>query len=118
MAASTGEVLNGHLEAFGKQDLQALLSDYTDASVLLLPDGSVLHGPAEIKPLAEKFFAEFAKPGMSFEMVTMTTEGEMAYIVWKAETADNVYEMASDTMVIRDGKIAAQTMALKVAPKH
>lgn len=116
--ASTEEVVNGHLEAFGKQDMEAMLADYTDDSIFLLPDGRVLHGPAEIKPLVEQFFAEFAKPGMSFEMQTMTFEGEVGYIVWKAETADNVYETASDTFIVRDGKIATQTMAVKVTQKH
>ena len=33
------------------------------------------------------------------------------------ETADNVYELATDTFVIRDGKIVTQTLAGKIVPK-
>ena len=34
-------------------------------------------------------------------------DGDHAYIVWTAETADNAYEFATDTFVVRDGKIVA-----------
>ena len=35
-------------------------------------------------------------------------ENEHAYILWTAETADNVYELGTDTFLVRDGKIVAQ----------
>jgi hypothetical protein len=38
-------------------------------------------------------------------------------VIWTAETADNVYEMATDTLVIRGGKIVAQSFAGKIVPK-
>ena len=44
-------------------------------------------------------------------------DGDYAYILWTAETADNVYELATDTFVVRDGKIVAQSFAGKTAPK-
>jgi hypothetical protein len=33
-------------------------------------------------------------------------------------TADNVYEMATDTHVVRDGKIVAQSFAGQIKPKR
>jgi hypothetical protein len=45
-------------------------------------------------------------------------EGEYAYILWSAETADNSYEAATDTFVVRNGKIIAQSFAAKITPKH
>ena len=50
-------------------------------------------------------------------MKKQIVEGETAYIVWSAETADNVYELATDTFVVRDGKIITQTFAGKLVPK-
>ena len=44
-------------------------------------------------------------------------EGDYAYILWSAETVDNVYEMGTDTFVVRDGKIVAQSFTGKVTPK-
>ena len=47
----------------------------------------------------------------------IVVEGDYAYILWTAETADNVYEMGSDTFVVRDGKIVAQSFAAKTTAK-
>jgi hypothetical protein len=44
--------------------------------------------------------------------------GDTAYIVWKAETADNRFELGTDTFIVRDGKIVTQTFAGKISPKQ
>jgi hypothetical protein len=44
-------------------------------------------------------------------------EGDYAYILWNAETADNTYEAATDTFIVRNGKIVAQSFAAKISPK-
>ena len=38
-------------------------------------------------------------------------------LLWSAETADNVYEMGTDTFVVRDDKIVVQSFTGKVTPK-
>ena len=116
MTATTQQVLEHHLKSFGEGDLEGILEDFADESVIFTPDG-ILRGPSERRGLFEAFFAEFAKPGASFEMKKQIVEGETAFIVWSAETADNVYELATDTFVVRDGKIVTQTFAGKVVPK-
>jgi hypothetical protein len=62
--------------------------------------------------------AEFAKPGAKFEMKHEAVDGEYAYILWAAETADNIYEFATDTFVVRDGKIVAQSFAARIKPRY
>jgi ketosteroid isomerase-like protein len=114
--ASTGEVLNHHLKCFGGGDLAGILSDYAPGAVLFTPDGP-LKGPDAMKPLFQAMFAEFAKPGATFSMKQQAVDGDVAYIVWTAETADNVYELGTDTFVVRDGKIVAQSLAAKLTPK-
>jgi hypothetical protein len=44
-------------------------------------------------------------------------DGDYAYILWITETADNVYEVGTDTFVVRNGKIVAQSFAGKITPK-
>jgi len=117
MAATTKDVLMHHLDCFGKADLAGIMADYTAASCIFTPEG-ILRGPAAIKPLFVKLFEEFSKPGMSFDMLRQDVEGDVAYIVWKAETADNRYELGTDTFVVRDAKIVAQTFAGKITPKR
>jgi hypothetical protein len=40
------------------------------------------------------------------------------YALWSADTADHVYEMATDTHVVRDGKIVAQSFAAHIKRKR
>ena len=61
--------------------------------------------------------AEFARPGASFSTTQRSVDGDYACILWSAETADNVYEVGTDTFVVQNGKIIAQSLAGKITPK-
>ena len=76
-----------------------------------------LRGPDAIKPLFETLISEFTKPGSTFEMRQTWIDGDHACIVWDAETADNSYEFATDTFVVKEGKIMAQSFAAKIRRK-
>jgi ketosteroid isomerase-like protein len=110
------DVLDHHLNCFAEGDLNGILSDYATDAVLFTPDGP-LRGADAIRPLFQAMVAEFGKPGATFRMKQQFVEGDYAYILWTAETADNVYEVGTDTFVVRDGKIVAQSFTGKVTPK-
>jgi len=112
----TKDVLDHHLNCFGQGDLDGILADYAPDAVVFTADGP-LKGVDAIRPLFGAMFAEFGKPGMTFSMTQRSVDGDYAYILWEAETADNVYELGTDTFVIRDGKIVAQSLAAKMTPK-
>jgi len=114
--AFTKDVLDHHLTAFDHGDLNEILSDYAPDAVLFTKDGA-FKGVEAIRPLFEALIAEFGKPGATFRMKQQLVEGDYAYIFWTAETADNVYELATDTFVVREGKIVAQSFTAKIAPK-
>ena len=114
--ASTKGVIDHHLKCFGDGDLEGILSDYAADSVLFTSHGP-LRGTDAIKPLFQALVAEFGKPGATFSMKQQFVEGDYAYILWTAETADNVYEVGTDTFVVRDDKIVAQSFTGKVTPK-
>jgi len=113
---STKDVLDHHIKCFGEGDLTGILSDYAPGAVLFTPDGP-LRGTDAMRPLFQAMFVEFGKPGAAFSMQQQSVEGDYAYILWTAETADNVYEVGTDTFVVRDGKIVAQSFAGKITPK-
>ena len=115
--ASTTDVLDHHIKCFGEGDLEGILSDYAPGAVLFTPDGP-LSGIDAIRPFFQKMLAEFGKPGTSFSMKVRSVVGDFSYVVWTAETADNLYEMGTDTQVVRDGKIVAQSFAGKITAKH
>jgi len=114
---TTSDVLDNHLKCFGENDLDGVLADYASDVVLFMPD-KPLKGLAAIKPFFQAILSEFAKPGASFTMRQRYIDGDYAYILWDAETADNSYELATDTFVVRNGKIVAQSFAAKITPKR
>ncbi len=114
---TTKEVLDSHLAHFGAGDLEGTLSDYAPDAVLFTPDGP-RKGRDAIRPFYQAMLAEFGKPGAAFSMKLQCVEGDYAYTVWTAETADNVYEVASATFVVRDGRIVAHSFAGKLTPRR
>jgi ketosteroid isomerase-like protein len=115
--AMTRDVLDHHLKCFGAGDLKGILSDYAPDAVLFTADG-LLRGAGALRPFFQALIAEFGKPGAAFRMQQYFVEGDYAYIVWNAETADNVYELGTDTFIVRDGKIVAQSFTGKISPKR
>jgi len=113
---STSDVLDHHLNSFANYDLAGILADYSSDAVLFTPAGP-LRGLAQIKPLFQDLVSEFARPGSSFMMHHRSIEGDHGYILWTAETGENSYELATDTFVVRNGKIVAQSFAAKVKRK-
>ncbi len=114
--ASTKDVVDNHLKCFGEGDLTGILSDYAPGAVMFTPEGP-LRGADAMRPLFQAMMAEFGKPGVVFSLKRQSVAGDYAYILWTAETADNVYEVATDTFIVRDGKIVAQSFAGKITPK-
>lgn len=114
---STKDVLGHHVKCFGEGDLQGILSDYAPGAVLFTPLGP-LRGVDAMKPFFEAMIADFGKPGTAFSMNHESIEGDYAYVLWNAETADNVYDSCTDTLVVRNGKIHAQSFAGKITPKR
>ena len=113
---TTRDVIDHHLEAFGKLDLEGVLSDYAPGAVFLTEHGP-LEGVEAIRPLFQALIAEFEKPGAALRMRQQLVAGDYAYILWTAETADHVYELGTDTFVVHDGKIVAQSFTGKAVPK-
>lgn len=102
---STEAVLRKHLSA-ATVGVDALIEDYTDQSVLITHDATY-RGIAEIR----RFFAGLLEslPVGFFETMRMRREeitGELAYILWDREP---FISQATDTFVVRNGKILFQT---------
>jgi len=115
--STTESVLDHHLEAFGDQNLEETMVDYSEDAVLIT-QGATSRGHEEIRGVFEDFYAEFSQEGVEFSLEERTVEGECAYIVWNARTPDNDYEFATDTFVIRDGEIVAQTLGTVVTARE
>jgi ketosteroid isomerase-like protein len=111
----TEETLLKHLQAFGNGDVDAIMTDYDEAAVLIMPDGP-LRGRAEIRSGFESLLADLP-PGSTLEVSKQIVEGEIAYIVWSGESERLKIPFATDTFVVRDGKIVAQTFTPQMEKK-
>ena len=93
------------------------MADYADDAVLITPEGT-LKGLAQIRPLFAKIFANMFPPNStSLNLTKQVVEGEIAYILWSGSSAYYNALFATDTFVMRDGKIVAQTFAAQLETK-
>ena len=106
-----------HLSAFQDNDLEAVISDYTDESVLITPD-SVYKGPEDIKGFFATLIAQFPKHQSSFELDKLVVEEELVYIIWHGKTPVLNIPFATDTFIVKNGKIHQQTFAGQLEPAH
>ena len=100
---TTNDVLDQHLKSFGNHDLDGVLADYSSDAVLFIP-GSPLKDLTRSSRFFQDLISEFEKPGASFSMRQQWIDGDYAYILWSAETADNSYEAATDTSLSGTGR--------------
>ena len=113
----TRAVLDHHMAAFNAGDADDAVGDFTDESVLITPEGT-LKGREAIHAAFGDYFSGLFKPGTyEFTLDTVQVEGDVAYILWHANCASADIPLGTDTFVMRDGKIAAQTFAAKIDPK-
>jgi ketosteroid isomerase-like protein len=102
---STEAVLRNHLRA-AKVGVDAVMQDYTDESVLITHDATY-RGLAEIRRFFTALFNEL--PAGFFDAMKMNRHeiiGEVAYILWERKP---IIARATDTFVVRNGKILFQT---------
>jgi ketosteroid isomerase-like protein len=117
MSMATKDVLDHHLAAFGAGDVDEILKDYTDDSLLIIATRTI----AGLGPLREAFtgfFGGLFAPGTyEFTLDAERIEGEVAFITWHATCASSDIPLGVDTFLVRDGKIVVQTYAAKMDPR-
>ncbi len=106
----TKQVLDHHWKAFTQNNMEAVMADYTEESVLITPDAT-FEGLEEIRKNFENAFITFPKDKTSFQLSKSVIDRDVAYILWQAKTPTLNLTYATDTFVIRDGKIVRQTYA-------
>jgi ketosteroid isomerase-like protein len=105
-ADETRTVVERHMAALQSGDIDRVMEDYTDESVFIINLGGVFTGRDAIRPFFE---ASAGMPG--FVETASFTEGDTYLVTW---TADGI-GFGSDTIVVRDGTIAVQTVVVVLA---
>ena len=102
----TRTVVERHMAALRDGAIDNVMEDYTDESVFIINLGGVFKGLEAIRPFFE---ASTGMPG--FAQTAAFVEGNAYYVTW---TADGI-DFGSDTIVVKDDKIALQTVVVVLA---
>ena len=108
--STTQDVFDHHVQGFLARDIDMVLEDYTDNSMIIV-NGVKYEGLAGARDFFSELFAELPAD-CAFEVTSAVPLGEFVYITWNAESDAVAYEFATDTFHIVDGKISLQTLGV------
>jgi ubiquinone/menaquinone biosynthesis C-methylase UbiE len=111
LAEAVNFSLSGHQEP-----LAQVLNYLSDKSMLLLLDNFEQLVDQGGPPTLIEILADFP-PGSSVDLRQQLIEGEVAYLVWSGESQRVRIPFATDTLLIREGKIVMQTFAAQTEAK-
>ncbi|SHM87462.1 SnoaL-like domain-containing protein [Cyclobacterium lianum] len=108
--SSTQEVLDHHWKTFVENDLEGVMEDYTEESILITPNGTY-RGLQEIRENFVNAFKAFPAGEATLTLTESLAVQDVGYILWEADTPAFNLTYATDTFIIRNGKIIRQTYA-------
>ena len=108
------EVFQHHGEVLMAEDLDGIVSDYTDDALFITPDG-VRRGKDGVREGFVQLLGDV--PGASWDLPTQIFEDDILLLEWKAESEKVKVEDGIDTFVFRDGLIRVQTVRYTLIPK-
>jgi ketosteroid isomerase-like protein len=114
MTRTPQEVFAHHGKALAAGDLDEIVVDYTDDSVLITPAG-VARGKDGIRNAFVALLDDL--PNAAWELKTPIFAGDVLFLEWTADSAVNLVNDGVDTFVFRDGMIWAQTVRYTPQPK-
>ncbi|AFC46621.1 hypothetical protein OCO_02570 [Mycobacterium intracellulare MOTT-02] len=103
-----------HGAALAAGDLDEILTDYAEDSVLITPAG-VARGRQAIRRVFAQLLADI--PDANWDLKTQLFDGDVLFLEWAADSAASRVDDGVDTFVFRDGVIAAQTVRYSPHPK-
>ena len=114
---TTTQVLQQHIDAVKERNLNDIARDYAEDAVFIAVSSnsegklekSFVNGKEPIKALFQSVFTNVLTSGSSMEFTNKIVEGEVAYITWSARSTLFIIPAATDTFLIKDGKIVLQT---------
>jgi ketosteroid isomerase-like protein len=99
-------VLERNGAAFASADIDAILANYTEDSVVIRPD-RVYRGLDAIRTMFQEVLGNFT--GLIPQAATTTVTGRFALMTWSATSASGRIVQGVDTYVVESGRIVAQT---------
>ena len=106
---STEAVYDHHVQAFFSRDVDALLDDYTDQSVIITQQGAVT-GLEQMRGFfVQSLEMMTPEATANTKMLTKEIHGEVVFHTWSGGAE---YPFGAETFLIRGGKIVAHTLGM------
>jgi hypothetical protein len=110
---STRDVFESHLHLRQQRKLEEDLAlNYSPGIVQLTGSSGVRRGHDGVRAGAQELCEQL--PDADFSYVLCEVDGEVAFLVWDAQSANGCVRRGADTFLIRDGKIVVQTIQYRV----
>ena len=104
----TKKVWDHHIQSFGVKDLDAIMS-YYDKKAFVIINNKVFEGQEQIRSVFSQLFELFSQGVNKIDPAIV--KGQIIYITWNF-TPNNLKScFGTDSFVVLDGKIQAQTIA-------
>ena len=113
---TTQKVLDHHFKAFVENDLEEVMADYTEESILITPDRTY-RGLEEIRENFVNAYAALPRDSTTVNLLKDLAIKDVGYIIWEADAPNFDFKNSSDTFIIHDGKIIRQTFMEVVTSK-
>ncbi len=101
-------ILGHHLESFVALNVDEVMKDFAEDSIVITHEDTFV-GKARVREFFTNLLGGVTPEFLSkFKMAKQEVVGEIAYIAWSVE---GMIALGTDTFVIRNSKIVAQTFA-------
>jgi ketosteroid isomerase-like protein len=103
---SIESILEHHMEALVAGNIDEVMKDYADDAVLMTAGMGTAEGADALRTTFSMIPTEMFA---GFELTETIVSGDFGIVTWKADGLS----FGTDTFVVRDGKIVAQTVAFQ-----
>jgi len=107
------QIFQHHGEALGAEDLDGIVSDYSDDAFFMAP-GAVFRGKAGIRQAFAKLISDVPKAKWNLKTLF---EKDILFLEWEADSAKTKVMDGIDTFVFKDGLIRVQTVRYTLQKK-
>lgn len=107
---TANEVFEHHLSAFGAGDIDEILTDYTEETIMIYGD-KVWRGLDGAREFFHMWIDDLLPAGSRFDVIDRHAVDDWLYITWTAESDNYKFDYGTDTFLIQGGKILRQTVA-------
>jgi hypothetical protein len=109
---TTAEVFESHLQLRKAGDFEADLRTNYAEDIVMLTCTRIFRGHEGLRACYAELQCYF--PDAEFEYVRQLVEGDVAFLVWTGRSPAGEVRDGADTFLIRDGRIAVQTIHYSV----